>query len=160
MRVVLFFAVLILAASTSTAQDCPRSDPKGPLIDSAVRTLTGKVVFHNDLRGWLSLELQNPVCGEGIVQLVQLDAQKDEASLEVFRGCTVTITGKLGLSGTLYYSAEIYQEVDSIKPAGDCKRQPAFPDFSKVRPDPAVRSYSVKLWFDYYGPQGPHSVAR
>src|ERR1700722_4873803 len=127
--------ILLFASSHIFAQDCPKATPDGPLLDSAPRKLTGKVVFHNDLRQWLSLELDAPVCGSKQIQLVEFD-EGDSHSFEVFRGCRVTVSGKLGIPGTGYYSAELYQEVTEIQPGADCVRQPAFPDYSKVKPDP------------------------
>ena len=67
----------------------------------------------------------------------------------------VTVSGALGLPETGYYSAEIYQQADSVKAADDCVRQPAFPDYSKAKPDRNVRSYQVKMWFHNTPPEGP-----
>lgn len=157
MRALLIVVLLAsLAGFTSQAQDCPRNDPNGPFVDSIPRTLHGRVVFHNDLRQWLSLELDKPVCGERTVQILMLDKNSDSTGhLETFRGCRVKATGPLGLAGTLYYSADIYQTLEKIEPDPDCVRQTALPDYSKSRPARGIRSYQVKLWFDFYGPQGP-----
>jgi hypothetical protein len=156
MRALLLGAMLVIFTSLAKSQDCPRRDPNGPDIDSSVRTLTGKVAFHDNLRQWLSLEVKDAVCGERIVQLIADDKQIDtHGHLEVLRGCTVTVTGRLGLPGTVYYSAEIYQQVESLKPADDCRKQPELPEYSKMKPRRDVSGYRVKLWFDYYGPQGP-----
>jgi hypothetical protein len=75
-------------------------------------------------------------------------------SIEVFRGCRVTVRGPLGIPGTGYYSAELYQDVEGIEPAPGCARQPAFPDYSKLKPPSAIRSYRVSIRLDYrsHGP--------
>jgi len=149
----LFFAEIALAflqlGSRSAAQDCPRWDPAGPEVESASRTLVGAVAFHDDLRQWLSLQLDTPVCGERVVQLIQRNEPEKPQSIEVFRGCRVTVTGRLRLPGTGYFSAELYQDVDKIEPLVGCIRRPAFPDYDKMKPARGVYTYRVSIWFNY-----------
>jgi hypothetical protein len=160
MRASPFVLLLVLVASSHVfAQDCPKATPDGPLLESSSRKLTGKVVFHNDLRQWLSLELDAPVCGTEQIQLLEGGGgfEVDEGnshSFEVFRGCRVTVIGTLGLPGTGYYSADLYQNVVRIEPSAGCIQQTAFPDYSNARPAPGVRRYRVKMWF-YYGAEDP-----
>ena len=39
--------------------------------------------------------------------------------------------------------------VDKIDAAPNCIRQPAFPDYSKAKPDPSIHSYRVAMRIDY-----------
>lgn len=146
-----FFAVALFVASIHalSAQSCPKENSNGPNIDSAPQTLSGKLVYHDDLRQWFGLQLDAAVCGEKEIQLIQSDEASEVKPIEVFRGCGVTVHGTLGIPGTGYYSAEIYQNVDKIDSAPDCVRQPAFPDYSKTKPDPSIRSYHVSIRLDY-----------
>ena len=153
MRAALFVVALyLIAICPSPAQSCPKENPDGQLIESAPQTLTGKVVYHNGLRQWFALQLDEPTCGENVIQLIQGDdGAPKEPSIEVFRGCTVTVYGTLGIPGTGYYSAELYQNVDRIDPSPTCVRRHAFPDYSKVKPNPAIRNYRVSIRIDYLG---------
>lgn len=159
MRALLFAAILsgFLGPSSLAAQyvplECPRQYSDGSYIDGYSRTLTGSLVFHDDLRQWLSLKLDAPVCGLQELELVHTD-EMHPLKLEVFRGCHVAVTGILGLPATGYYSAELYQDVDRIEPAAGCVRKARFPDYSKLKPAPAIRSYRVAMWFNY-GSDGP-----
>jgi len=158
MRAALLIAILMsfATAHSATAQSCPQNDPNGPNINSAPRTLSGKVIFHNDLRQWFELRLESPVCGETIVQLLADEKHPSlTRTIEMLRGCGATVHGILGLPETGYYSAEIYQEVDEIEPAPDCKKQPPFPDYSKLKPSRSLRIYRVSMWFDYGTPDSP-----
>lgn len=148
------FAVLavtfLVLGRNAAAQDCPHRDAAGPDISSASRTLQGKVVFHNDMRQWLSLQLDSPVCGERVVELVASDSGKPHhVALEVFRGCSVKVVGSLGLPSTGYYSAELYQNVDKIEPLDGCSQQPQFPNYSKMKLRRSIRSYRVSMRFNY-----------
>jgi hypothetical protein len=145
-------ALVIGGAGHAFAQECPRSDPAGPGTPSRVRTLEGRLVFHDDIRGYFELKLDRPQCGEGSVQLT---ADK-YASLEVFRGCRVSSTGIIDFSPTGYYSLEEFQFVTRIEPAGACSRQAPFPDYSRAKPAPSVRAYRVDMHVDYR--PGDHPV--
>ena len=163
MRASLFaVALCFIAVRPSSAQSCPKGNPDGPNIESESRTLTGKVVYHDEIRQWFGLQLDAPVCGEKEIQLLQGDGafEVDEGNaydIEVFRGCRVTVHGPLGIPGTGYYSAELYQNVDKIEPAKDCVLKPHLPDYSKAKPTPAVRSYRVSMQIDYQA-RGGHIV--
>jgi len=50
---------------------------------------------------------------------------------------------------TGYYSTDLYQTVDKIEASPDCVQQPAFPDYSKLKPNPSIRSYRVTMQMDY-----------
>jgi len=149
-----FLAIVFCLATTAHAQDCPKDNPNGPPFGSAPRTLTGKVIFHNEIRQWFGLQLSAPVCGVKEIQLLQGGGayEVDEGNaqtIERYRGCNVTVEGPLGIPGTGYYSAEIYQNADKITPAATCVRQPPFPDYSNSKPAPSIRSYRVSMRIDY-----------
>jgi len=157
MRVALFAVLCLIAIHPSFAQSCPEENPNGPSKESASRTLTGKVVYHDGLRQWFGLQLDTPVCGvDKEIQLLQgggafeVDESNAQA-LEVFRGCRATVQGPLGIPGTGYYSAALYQNVDKIVPEKDCVLKPHFPDYSKVKPDPSIHNYRVSTRIDYLG---------
>jgi hypothetical protein len=69
----------------------------------------------------------------------------------------VTVHGPLGIPGTGYYSAELYQNADKIEPAQDCVLKPHLPDYSKAKPAPSVRTYRVSMRIDYQA-RGGHIV--
>ena len=105
--------------SRAFAQQCPKENPAGPAVESETVTLSGRIVYHDEIRKWIELHLEKPSC---VVDSVQLLAggggafEVDEGnfrSLEVFRGCTASVTGQLGLPGTGYYSADLYLSVPS-----------------------------------------------
>jgi hypothetical protein len=146
--------VCLLVSIAAKAQECPKDNPNGPPFDSVSRRLTGKVVYHDEIRQWFELVLDSPTCRQSSVQLLQGGGafEVDEGNahaIEVFRGCHVTVEGPLGIPGTGYYSADIYQNADKIDPAKDCLKQLPLPDYSKSKPDRSVRSYRVRTKLDY-----------
>jgi len=157
MRVALFTVLCLIAIHPSFAQPCPEENPNGPSKESASRTLTGKVVYHDGLRQWFGLQLDAPVCGvDKEIQLLQGGGafEVDEGNaqaIEVFRSCRVTVQGPVGIPGTGYYSAALYQNVDKIVPEKDCVLKSHLPDYSKAKPNPSIRSYRVSIRIDYLG---------
>jgi len=155
MRFVLVFTVLsLLAIPLANAQLCPQENAKGPSKASVSRTLSGTVVYHDEIRQWFGLKLDAPVCGEREIQLLQgggaFEVDGSNAhSIETFRGCRVIVDGPLGIPGTGYYSADLYQDVEKINPEKGCVLEPPLPDFSKATPDKSVRSYQVSMRLDY-----------
>jgi hypothetical protein len=150
----LLFAALAYTIAAAPGQECPKPSETGPTVPSAVRTLTGQLIFHNDIRGWFELKLDKPQCGQGSNQLISL--KSDGKALQVLRGCPVKSTGTLDLSPTGYYTLDVFQDVQSIHAEGECERKPPFTDYSKAKPDSAVRSYRVDMRVDY-GP-GDHPI--
>ncbi len=164
MRTALFAVTLLLTAfRPAIAQSCPKENPNGPSIESDPQTITGKVVYHDEIRQWFGLQLDSPVCGvDKEIQLLQGGGafEVDEGNayaIEVFRGCRVTVRGALGIPGTGYYSAELYQNADKIEPAKDCVLKPHLPDYSKAKPDSSIRSYRVAMQINYQA-RGGHIV--
>lgn len=146
-RIAIAFVLCFCSAVGAVAQACPGSSAKGSPLESAPQTLTGKLLFHNGLRQWFELRLDQPKCGQHSVELVTLD--RAWTSIQVLRGCSVRVRGPLGDALTGYYSLEVYQDVKHIEPVGNCVRQPPFPDYSKARPAPNIREYRVEMQIDY-----------
>jgi len=150
-----FLLTTVLAtfgATTMVGEQCPRANATGPSIVSEVRTLEGHLVFHDGIRKWFELKLDQPQCGQSSVELVSEKhsyAPRDGASLEVLRGCRVSSKGVIGLSPTGYYSLDTYQAVEQIEPVGTCVRQLPFPDYSNARPEKGVHKYRVDMFVDY-----------
>ncbi len=141
--------LLAMALATCTALpafgQCPQTGPTRGA--SAVRTLEGRLVFHDGIRQWFELKLDQPQCEQASIELVR--AERIRISLEVLRGCRVRSRGALDFSPTGYYSLDMYQDVLEIEPVGPCVRQPPFPDFSGARPDKRVRGYRVEMHINY-----------
>jgi hypothetical protein len=55
------------------------------------------------------------------------------------------VDGPLGFAATGYYSLDVNQDVKEIEPVGECVQQAPFPDYSKAKPDPAIRTYRVDM---------------
>lgn len=139
--------VTLCAAVLASAQECPRPSSNGPSTPSKARGLEGVLVFHNGIRQWFELKLDQPQCGKKSVQLVRVEG--DWTPLETLRSCRVRSKGTIDYSPTGYYSLDMYQDVEQIEPVGDCVRRPPFPSFSSARPDPAIRQYRVEMSLDY-----------
>jgi hypothetical protein len=146
-RCVLAFSVLTWAAVHAWGQQCPQSNPSGPSVPSEVRTLEGKLIFHDSIRQWFELKFDLPQCGQPSTELVL--SRQDWHPLEVLRGCRVKSTGLLDFSPTGYYSLDTAQNVEKVEPVGKCELKPPFPDFSKAMPDKAVTRYRVDMYIDY-----------
>ncbi len=135
---------LLAMVSVVRSQDCPGAQPSG------VVTLSGDVLYHDEIRQWLELRVPKPVCGETSIQLVSLSGStRAWRKLDSVRGCHVTATGTLDVPGTGYYSAGLYLNVIKLTPDAVCVRQPPFPDYSKAKPARWVKDYKVAMRLDY-----------
>ncbi len=139
-------AVLLATCSAALAQQCPKASKDGPSVPSEVRTLEGKLIFHDGVRKWFELKLDQPQCEQASIQLVP-----NGSELQVLRGCRVKSTGQIDFSPTGYYSLDTYQGADRIEPVGACERQPPFPDYSQAKPDKSIRQYRVDMDINYDG---------
>jgi hypothetical protein len=128
------------------AQPCPQSTDKNPDVESEVRTLEGQLVFHDAIRKWFELKLDQPQCGQASIELLSNDQWKQ---METLRGCRVRSKGSLGIAMTGYYSLDVNQDVKEIEPVGACARQEPIPDYSSAKPDKAIRAYRVDMAMDY-----------
>ena len=109
--------------------------------------MEGSLVFHDGIRKWFELKLDQPQCGQPSIQLVR--GSRDWTALEIFRGCRVRSKGTIGFSPTGYYSLDLNQDVEEIEPIGACDQQLPFPDYSKAKPDKSIREYRVDMHVDY-----------
>ena len=148
MRSSLLACVLVVSAAVSASgQACPKWSKTEPSVPSEVRTLEGQLVFHDDIRGWFELKLDEPQCGQASIQLVQVE--RAGTPMEVFRGCRVRSRGAIDFSPTGYFSLDMYQDVKMIESVGHCERQSPFPDYTKAKPDKAIRAYRVEMHLSY-----------
>jgi hypothetical protein len=145
--------ILAISALPSVGQHCPRSSDNGPNIESSTRILEGTLVFHDSLRKWFELKLDQPQCGQSSTELVRI--QGTYGPIEVLRGCHVRSTGPIGIPVTGYYSLETYQDVKKIEPVGTCVRQPLFPDYSRTKPNKSIRVYRVEMHLTYGSGDNP-----
>jgi hypothetical protein len=139
------FALVTCLAVPVWGQQCPKEDAKG-FTPSEVRTLEGKLVYHDGIRKWFELKLDAPQCGQASIELVRMDNWR---LLEILRGCHVRTVGVIDNSPTGYYSLDLYQDVTKIEPVGACARQKPFPDYLKAKPDASVQSYRVEMTIHY-----------
>lgn len=151
---VLACALVVSAAVFADGQACPKYSDTGPSVPSEARTLEGQLVFHDGIRKWFELKLDEPQCGQASVQLVQ--GERAGTPMEVLRGCRVRSRGAIDFSPTGYYSLGMYQYVRAIEPVGKCEQQSPFPIYSKARPDNAVGAYRVDMHVNYE--PGDHPV--
>lgn len=113
----------------------------------------GALVFHDSIRKWFELKLDEPQCGQASIELIWM---RKGAPLEVLRGCRVRSRGAIAFSPTGYYSLDMYQDVEKVEPVGECVQQLPFPDHSKAKPDKTIREYRVEMHIDYEG--GDHPI--
>ena len=140
-------ALLTCGGNWAFAQECPRTSSTGPSIASRVRTLEGRLVFHDGIRQWFELKLDRPQCEQSSIQLVRLG--ENHRDLEVLRGCRVKSGGTIDFSPTGYYSLDTFQDVRRVEPVGPCSRQPDFPDYSGAKPDKRIPAYTVDMHVIY-----------
>jgi hypothetical protein len=150
---VLALVCLVCGGNPALGQECPHASATGPDTASQVRTLKGRLVFHDGIRQWLELKLDEPQCGESSIQLMQI--QQKSTQLEVFRDCRVKSSGPLDDSPTGYYSLNIFQDVEKIEPVGGCVRQPPLPDYSGAKPDKGIHAYRVAMHVIYTSEDRP-----
>jgi len=144
---VCLFTLMGCETSHAFGLECPRQS-LGSMIPSRVRSLEGRLIYHDGIRQWFELKLDKSQCGEASIELIHAP--------ETLRGCRVKSTGSIDFSPTGYYSLEEFQDVDRIEPIGFCSRQPPLPDYSKAKPDSSIRAYRVDMHV-IYGP-GDHPI--
>ena len=147
-------SILLFSTLPASAQECPQRSATGATIASTTRTLEGRLIYHDSIRQWFELRLDQPQCGQSSIELVtQMDTW---TALEVLRGCRVKTTGSIDFSPTGYYSLDTYQNVEQIEPVGHCTRQLPFPDYSQERPDNSIQKYRVDMRIKYV--PGDHPI--
>lgn len=143
--IVLFITLLISAAAE--AESCPPSQTENA---PEISTLHGKLNRFGELRNWLGIELDQPACGEKIVQLVFKSGDRNR-EVEALRGCEVTASGKLYEPVTGYYSAKLAIFDPDVKADASCHPQPVEPDPSKADIPADLRSYRASIVVDFRG---------
>ena len=143
----LFLALVACAVVPIFGQECPRTSATGVPVASKIRTFEGRLVFHNGIRKWFELKLDQTQCGQNSTELVPKD--QTLTPLEVLRGCRVKARGAITYPLTGYYSLETYLAVEQIESIDACTKQEPFPDYSKAKPDKAIRKYRVDMQVDY-----------
>ena len=138
-------ALVICAAISAFGQECPKYGITGSDDGSVVRTLEGRLVFHDGIRKWFELKLDQPQCGEPSIEIVPGNSRQ----LLALRGCQVRSTGAIGFSPTGYYSLTISQMLGEIEAVGKCDLKAPPPDYSAARPDKTIRAYRVEMHVDY-----------
>ncbi|HVO80381.1 MAG TPA: hypothetical protein VMT28_06605 [Terriglobales bacterium] len=149
-------AALLWAPLLASGQSCPSESEDGSEAHD-VSTLHGTLVYHDELRQWLGLKLDQPACGEAEIQLVVSDDAAGRRA-KTLRGCAITITGRLYLAPTGYYSAELAVFDGVLQPDSSCHPYPLEPDPSLAPIPPNVHSYHVSITVDYRG-KGHKDVA-
>lgn len=145
-RLFVVLLLLLVALDAAAGQSCPAEN--GPNAGDAPEpsTLHGKLVFHNDLRGWLGLKLDNPACGDSEIQLAFNEANERRAMS--LRGCKVTAAGKIFETATGYWSARLAITDAHLLADQSCKPHPLLPDYSKATPR-ELKSYYAEITVDY-----------
>lgn len=134
-----------MGSARSRAQLCPPGD--GRTVDAPKpATLHGRLVFHDNTRGWLGLKLEHPVCGQREIEIA-FSSQHGWRYARSLAGCEVSAEGKLSESVTAYYSTSLNLFDPKLQPGADCH-----PDTALSYPDvviPAkVSHYRVTVWID------------
>jgi hypothetical protein len=148
MRISMILTIALLwAATTVHGQTCPITSG-----DEAEKpsVLQGTLLLHDEIREWVGLRLERPVCAQTEVQLV---FSKPEAGREAksLRGCKVTATGRLFGSPTSYYSAEIAISNAVLKPAPTCHPSAVEEDPSSVPIPSDMKAFYASVTVDYRG---------
>ncbi|HEY2460989.1 MAG TPA: hypothetical protein VGI16_09280 [Candidatus Acidoferrum sp.] len=123
MRILIFFAMVLSAATASTAQICPASNESNSGKAPKAAIIRGRLRFHDDLRHWLGIELNRPLCGKTEIQIAFSKGDQWKRA-KTLRGCTITATGKLYDSPTGYYSADLAIFDPIIKADSSCHPLP------------------------------------
>jgi hypothetical protein len=159
-----FAAIALLGAATAArAQSCPKDNPSSVDIAPEASTLHGTVVYHDELREWLGLRLDQSACGEDEIQLEFTDKSGNGFRRAVaLRNCGVTAKGKLYNSPSGYYSTGVAMNDPPLVPDASCqpfpvKRDPAtfyVPDELKLVHATITVDYrnrghvDVKTWYE------------
>jgi hypothetical protein len=150
MRLLAILSASLFFPVAACAQNCPVRSESGLAEASEASTLHGRLILHYGLREWLGLKLDQPACGQADIQLVFSDA-KMQRSMESFRGCDVSATGKLFGATTAYYSTDVAISDPAVKPDSSCQPFPIEPD-PTAAPIPAnLKHFRASISVDYRG---------
>ena len=106
--------------------------------------------YHDDLRKWLSLDLEQSACGVKQIQLVfsNHELAKRAKSLD---GCKATAAGTLYLGETGYYSSTLAISAKSLEADKSCQPSPMEPDPALTPIPLELRGYYASITVDYRG---------
>ena len=126
------------------AQSCPSDDAPSAAKQSV---LSGTVRFYNELRDWLGLALNSPVCGQKIIQLtfIEGDASLHFRQAMALDGCKVTVTGLIEVPISSYYSAALYMADGKLEPDPSCHPKPVPADLSASPIQDDVQSFQATV---------------
>jgi hypothetical protein len=143
-------AFLLLAATVAYAQSCPQDNDDDLNVGAAASTLHGTIILHHQLRTWLGLKLDQPVCDEAEIELTFHDSTRWRQA-ESLRDCRVSATGEIfdGLTG--YYSTFHAIHDALIHPDQPCHPHPISPDPAKLAVPESLWSYRVSIKIDTRG---------
>jgi hypothetical protein len=136
----------LLSCRNLSAQVCPSGS--GSLAKEhakEVSSLHGKLIHHENLWQWHSLELDKKTCDWESVEV--FSGKIDEKQIHRYRDCGVTITGRLFFPNAGFVLG-LAIDADKIQPDRDCKPYPV-EDLSKAPIPKTVRDYIVNIQVDY-----------
>jgi hypothetical protein len=116
------------------------------IVNEPVETLSGRLVYHDGIRNWFELILDEAQAGQGSIQLIP--AGVDSRPMEALRGCRVRSIGTVFSSpiGDPYYSLNTTQSVQHIEPVETCTSKPPIPSSGNgTAPDENVHNYQVEM---------------
>jgi len=132
------------------AQVCPTDHGDA----TKASTLHGKIVYHDELRQWIGLNLDHPACNQSDIQLVFIKEDgflhwKEDGFLhwreaKTLSGCKATVEGVIGESLTGYYSADLNIADPKIKVDPGCKPKPLEPDLWEGKVPKSITIYKAK----------------
>lgn len=154
MKRLVLLVLCLCGFGSALSQPCPKDSQDGSGLPSGNLVLRGRLIYHDGLRKWFELKLDQPTCCQQSIQIIS--QEKNRPSVEVLRGCEVTSTGPIAESPTGYYSLDLFQEDPKIEPVGACVKQEAFKDLPPGEPAPEIHDYQVELLVNY-GP-GDHPI--
>ncbi len=99
--------------------------------------MQGRLIFHDEIREWFELKMDQPQCGERSIELFEQNSNP----LAILRGCRVKSQGTL----IIVASGNIRKIVEQIEAVDRCVHKAPFPDFSNIKPDRAIREYRVEM---------------
>lgn len=135
------FALIAWAAVSATSQERPQTNETAPDCWSEARTLEGKLIFHDGIRQWIELRLDQPQCGEASIEMFPWNSPE----LQGLRGCRVRSTGFLYGAASGYYTLDVNQTPDKIEPIGKCELKAPFANYSDAKPDKSISAYRVEM---------------
>jgi hypothetical protein len=158
MRSLVILATALLAVAAAAGQSCPKDKGSGKAEALRASSLHGRLVFHDELRRWLGIKLEQPVCGQAEIELVfsTTDLWRKAKALN---GCTITATGKLYYGLTGYYSTEMAIMDPTLRPDPSCKPHAVETDPATVKVPASIKAFHASVTVDYRGKGHVHVEA-